>query len=165
MISATHFDPVWEVHLPTSPPQSNNMGKAKDVGSYTGMDNGLQGNKVRGHLHVIILHIGIRIRYMIESWFYLKPLLSSSLTAYPSILRPKGIPKVDWPTLFAIRMLWLFGAIVRTHRIFLPFLLKTGIMQALQWFHARLMVSFSLLQDLALPFSSLYSPKRTGSLA
>ena len=121
------------------------MGKSEDVGSYTGMDNGLQGNKVRGHLHVIILHIGIRIRYMIESWFYLKPLLSSSLTAYPSILRPKGIPKVDWPTLFAIRMLWLFGAIVRTHRIFLPILLKFGIMQALQWFHARLMVSLVII--------------------
>ncbi len=97
-------------------------------------------NKRRGTLHVILLHVGIRARYILESWFYLRPILLSALSGYPSFLRPKGIPEVDWPTLFAVRMLWLIGSVVRTHKFFMKVMLKLGVMQGLQWIHARLMV-------------------------
>ncbi len=103
-------------------------------------------NKRRGTLHVILLHVGIRARYLLESWFYLRPILLSALSGYPSFLRPKGIPEVDWPTLFAIRMLWLIGSVVRTHKFFMTAMLKLGVMQGLQWIHARLMVSSWQLQ-------------------
>ncbi len=31
----------------------------------------------RGHLHALLLQVAIRVRYLFESWFLLRPLLSS----------------------------------------------------------------------------------------
>ncbi len=102
---------------------------------------GMQGHRRRGHLYVLLLHAGIRIKYFFVSWFLLKPVFASALSAYPSMLRPRGIPQVDWLTLFCVRVLWFVGAIVRTHRILLFVLIKLRVMHALKWLHGKLMVS------------------------
>ncbi len=36
----------------------------------------------------------LRIKYLIQSWFLIKPVFFKSLSAYPSFLRPKNIPEV-----------------------------------------------------------------------
>ena len=38
---------------------------------------GMMGTAQRGHLHALLLQVAIRVKYLIESWFLLKPLLSS----------------------------------------------------------------------------------------
>ena len=115
-------------------------GKQGALSSFTG---GLQGHDRRSTLHVLFLHLGIRIKYFLESWFFLKPLLLSDISAYPSMLRPKGIPKVDWLTLFGIRILWTVGGFARQHQILMFFLLKIRFMHLLAWIHAKLMVSLT----------------------
>ncbi len=97
----------------------------------------------RGHLHALLLQIVIRVKYLLESWFLLKPLLSSSLSGYVSFLRPRGIPKLDWPTLFCLRLLWLVGGMHRAHPIFSRILVVSGLMNILGWVHRMLMVSYN----------------------
>ncbi len=65
------------------------------------------------------------------------------LSAYPSFLRPKGIPEVDWPTLFLVRLIWIIGAQSSTIPLLKWFLVKTGIMLLLKQLHAALMVTHS----------------------
>ncbi len=79
------------------------------------------------------------IRYFIESWGYLKPIFQKDLSAYPSFLRPKEIPELDWFTCFCLRMLWYFAATCRSHRILLYIFAKIKVMHLLMWFHTRLM--------------------------
>ncbi len=119
-------------------------GMGEEKGALASFDGGMQGHDRRGTLHVLFLHLGIRIKYFLESWFFLKPLLLSDISAYPSMLRPKGIPKIDWPTLFGIRMLWTIGAFARQHQILLFFFLKIRLMHLLGWIHTKLMVSSTL---------------------
>ena len=88
--------------------------------------------KKRSFTERIGAQIMIRLKHLLLSWFGLKPLLwyvhgqntvnsfsklsmshSSSISAYPSFLRPKGIPEIDYLTLLGIRILWIFSCIVR----------------------------------------------------
>ena len=95
----------------------------------------------RGFVHTTLLHLAIRMRHLLTSWFFLKPLLQTELTDYPSFLRPKDIPKLDWPTAFAIRMLWLAGTHVRDKPRLAGVLVKLQAMRVLTWCHEKLMVS------------------------
>ncbi len=113
---------------------SNGVGVLKDF------QGGMQGHERRSTLHATLLHLGIRIKYFFVSCFLLKPFLFSDISAYPSVLRPKGIPRVDWATLFGIRVLWLVGGFLRTYRVFLFILSKLRIMHVLGWCYERLLV-------------------------
>ena len=110
-------------------------------GVLSDFQGGMQGHERRSTLHVLLLQLGIRIKYFFLSWFYLKPIIYSELSAYPSILRPKNIPQVDWPTLFCIKVLWYIGGTLRTYKVLLYLLVKVRIMHLLGWFHGLLMVS------------------------
>lgn len=46
----------------------------------------------RHWLLAIILQIGLRIRYVYESWFFIRPLFMG-LSAYKSNFRPKNAPE------------------------------------------------------------------------
>ena len=105
----------------------------------TFMPRGINYRK-RGLLHASVLHFIVRMRYFLESWFYLKPLLQTELTDYPSFLRPKGIPKLDWPTAFAIRMLWLLVTHIREVPWLAHTLARLQIMRMLTWLHKIVMV-------------------------
>lgn len=48
----------------------------------------------RGTLQVILMQVLLRLKYLYQSWFFLKPIFHPELGAYPSFLRPKNIPKV-----------------------------------------------------------------------
>ncbi len=97
-------------------------------------------NDRRSTLHVLFLHAGIRIKYLFLSCFYLKPLLTSALSGYPSFLRPKDFPEMDWPTLFALRLIMFLGGIIRAHPLVFFVLLKLRIMHLAGWIHDKLMV-------------------------
>ena len=89
--------------------------------------------KRRSWLEATIVHLLIRVKYFFASWFLIKPIFFSDLSAYPSMLRPKEIPQIDYLTLFGIRMLWIFGSVVRAIPLILFILTKLRIMQALNW--------------------------------
>ncbi len=110
-------------------------------GALSSFKGGMQGHERRSTLQVLILQLAIRIKYFFLSWFLLKPIFASAISAYPSILRPKGIPEVDWLTLFCVRVLWYVGGTLRTYTLFLYILVKLRIMHLLSWFHELLMVS------------------------
>ncbi len=38
---------------------------------------GMSGGERRSWVHVLILHVGIRLRHLLESWFFLKPIFAS----------------------------------------------------------------------------------------
>ncbi len=97
-------------------------------------------NERRSTLHVLILHAGIRIKYLFLSFFYLKPLFSSALSAYPSFLRPKDFPEMDWLTLFALRLIMILGGIIRAHPLIFIILIKLRFMHLVGWIHNKLMV-------------------------
>ncbi len=63
------------------------------------------------------------------------------LSAYPSFLRPEGIPEVDWLTLFLIRCIWIISGQFATIPPLKWFLVQTGIMGLLKRLHATLMVT------------------------
>ncbi len=92
----------------------------------------------RSTLHVVLLQIGIRIQYLLDSWFFLKPIFSHSNNAYPSPVRNKKIPEIDYPTLFAMRMIWYIGSIFRAYKIFLFLAIKIRFMHFLNWCYLRL---------------------------
>ncbi len=92
----------------------------------------------RSTLHVLLLHMGIRIQYLLDSWFFLKPIFAHSNNIYKSPVRPEGIPEIDYPTAFAMRMIWLIGSAFRAYKIFLFIAIKLRFMHALNWCYLRL---------------------------
>ena len=98
-----------------------------------------EGTYRRSTLHVILLHIAIRVRYFLESWFFLKPLLSSKISAKPSFLRPKDFPQLDWSTLFFLRVFFLLGSVIRgLPRVLFFILIKLLVLHAMNWFIMKL---------------------------
>ena len=65
---------------------------------------------------------------------------SHSLSAYPSFLRPKEMPEIDYFTLFAIRILWTFSAIVRSSNAIVYFFIKIRVMHLVNWLFLKLQV-------------------------
>ena len=65
---------------------------------------------------------------------------SSSISAYPSFLRPKGIPEIDYPTLLGIRLLWIFSCIVRNFKLVAFICIKLRIMHMVNWMFLKLQV-------------------------
>lgn len=90
--------------------------------------------KRRHWIVAVFLQIGIRVRYMVENFFGLKPLLTP-LSAYPSHWRPKNCPKYDFITQCGFVWLWFFAALSRDYGIFYMIFSKTGIMSLATRFH------------------------------
>ena len=65
---------------------------------------------------------------------------SSSLSDYPSFLRPKGIPEVDYFTLLGIRLIWTFMGFARKFKIFAFIFLKLRVMHLVNWIFLKLQV-------------------------
>ncbi len=102
------------------------------MGRQVDRDKLLQSNdERRSFLHVTLLHIGIRIQYLLDSWFFLKPIFCHDNNAYRSMVRPKSIPEIDYPTLFAIRVIWFFGSIFRSIKPLLFLMIKLRVMHFL----------------------------------
>ena len=88
---------------------------------------------------VLLIHLAIRFWHLIDSWFFLKPLICE-ISAYKSFLRPKDFPEIDWPTKLCLRFLFILGPIVRgaLPPIFVFVLAKLRFLHALNWLHAKL---------------------------
>ena len=93
--------------------------------------------KQRSWFVALFLHIGIRIRYFFESWFFLKPLFSP-LTKYPSLWRPKDCPEYDFITQTGFIFIWLITAVARDYKIPYLIMAKTGILRLLAVIHRLL---------------------------
>ena len=93
--------------------------------------------KRRSWAEALVVHIIIRLKYLIDSWFFLKPIFSSELSKYPSMLRPKNIPEIDYLTLFGIRIIWILGSFIKYFKPLLVICIKLRIMHALNWLYLR----------------------------
>ncbi len=104
------------------------------------MKGGMAEAERRGFLHVLLLHIGIRLKYLWKSRLLLKPIFCKDLSDYPSRFRPRGIPELDYLTCFTIRVLWIASTLLRGTPLLVYVCVKLGIMQFLNWIHSTLMV-------------------------
>jgi hypothetical protein len=87
---------------------------------------------------ILLLHIGIRLRFFFESWFFLKPFIIKDFSDYPSPWRPKNSPTIGyWPTL-GFKLLWFISANLRQARIITGLALLFRIFHILGWFHRKL---------------------------
>ncbi len=75
-----------------------------------------------------------------QATLFLRPHQMSELGAYPTILRPKELPKVDWLTATCIKALWYLGYMHRESRLLTIVLLKTRLLHLAAWFYHKLMV-------------------------
>jgi hypothetical protein len=98
----------------------------------------MKNEEKRSFLHALFLHIGIRIRYLFDSKFFLAPLLGE-VSAYPSPFRPKHAPKLDFLTLMGIKFFWIFSGMVRQYKPIAFLFLVTGIYHLLGFLHRKLM--------------------------
>ena len=94
--------------------------------------------KPRSTLQAILVQIGLRAKYLIKSWFFLKPFLCLHNSAYPSFLRPKGIPQVDWPTLLVLRLLVVFWSVMKRCETLHGVLVTLRIAHACNWIYLKL---------------------------
>ena len=69
-----------------------------------------------------------------------KLIFSSDLSGYPSFLRPKEIPKVDYFTLLGIRLIWTFMAFARMNKILAFILIKLRVFHLVNWIFLKLQV-------------------------
>ena len=94
----------------------------------------------------IFLQLGIRLRYLYESVFYLVPLFSGSLTSYRSPYRPKNCPNYDYVTHMGFKWIIIVTAFAREYIPVYLFMAYTGILRLLTWLHsflsARLVAQF-----------------------
>ena len=111
---------------------------------------GMARHKRRSTLHTTLLHVAIRAKYLLSSWFFLKPLLLKDLTAYRSLFRPEGIPEIDYATALGIRLLWIFGMFIRALPPLLFVLVKLRVMHVFNWIHGRLLVRPLFVPSLSL---------------
>ena len=65
---------------------------------------------------------------------------SSTLSDYPSFLRPKGIPEVDYFTLLGCRLVWTFMGFARRFKMFAFIFIKLRIMHLVNWIFLALQV-------------------------
>ncbi len=114
---------------------------SRDAKQTSDFNRGMSAAAERGLLDNILLHVVIRVKFLLLTGFGLIPLLSSNLSAYTSQFRPKGIPTMDWLTLFAIRMMWLLGSTLRQFHLLMFILVKLRVMHKLNAFYRFLMVS------------------------
>lgn len=85
----------------------------------------------------VFLQIGIRIRYLFESWFFLKPFILP-LSAYPSPLRPKNAPHYDFVTQIGFKLLWLSVASMRNWMLPYLFVCQTGLISVFNYIQTLL---------------------------
>ncbi len=116
---------------------------------------------MRSFLHTLLLQLGIRIKYFLTSIFFLKPIFMQTLSDYPSMLRPEGMPEPGYVQRFLLRALWMVGSIGRGFPALLFIAIKLRVMHVLNLIHSMIMVSSSVVQHikiglvfLAFPFPS-----------
>jgi len=83
------------------------------------------------------LQIGIRVRYLWESWFGLRPLFLGA-SGYRSPFRPKNCPDYDWITKVGFMWTWFLVGISREPEgIAIPYVIlcKTGLIHLVVSFH------------------------------
>jgi hypothetical protein len=85
-------------------------------------------------LVAIYLQLGIRLRYLFETWFGFKALFSPT-TAYPSKWRPKNCPKYDFVTQTGFIWIWLITAWSRDFGIVYAILCKIGVISLFNKIH------------------------------
>lgn len=85
----------------------------------------------------VLLQIGIRVRYVIESWAGLKTFILG-LTAYPSPFRPKNAPKYDMITQLGFQMIWACTSFWRGVPILYAIARFTGVADLFTLFHTWL---------------------------
>ncbi len=113
----------------------------RDAKKMQDFNRGMAGAVERPLLDNILLHIAIRVKYLINTWFCLIPLFSSDLSGYKSPYRPKGIPELDYWTKFAIRWTWFIGSSLRKFRLVTYFCIKIRLLHAVNAFYTWIMVS------------------------
>ena len=84
-----------------------------------------------------MLHVGIRLRYVWESKFFLAPIFGE-LSGYPSPFRPKNAPKLDFLTLMGVKFFWIVSGFARQFQFVAFILLFTGIYHVLGFLHRKL---------------------------
>ena len=80
----------------------------------------------RSLIMALLLHVGIRIRYVLHSVFGLQPFFTQ-IAAYPSKWRPKNCPKYDTFTCLSFNFIWLFIGFARDYTLFYYIYCKLGI--------------------------------------
>jgi len=100
----------------------------------------------RHWLVAIFLQLGLRLRYLYESWFFIRPLFMG-LSAYKSNFRPKNAPDYDFVTIWGFTWIWILAGLSRDgSSILYGILCKLGIMNVINnihgWLSDRLAAQF-----------------------
>ncbi|RYH19392.1 hypothetical protein EON65_26155 [archaeon] len=82
----------------------------------------------------ILFQIGIRLRFLLESWMGFK-LFFCGLAGYPSPYRPANCPKYDLLTQGGFALVWIFTGLARETGIPYLLLAKTGLIHLVIGFH------------------------------
>lgn len=100
----------------------------------------------RHWLLAVVLQLGLRVRYLYESWFFIRPLFMG-LSAYQSNFRPKNAPDFDFITIWGFTWIWVLAGFTRDgSSILYGILCKIGIMSLINnlhgWLSDRLAAQF-----------------------
>ena len=108
-------------------------------------DRGGAGDNRRHWIVAILMQIGIRIRYIFESWCGILPIFHD-LAEYPSPWRPKTCPQYDVVTRIGFMYIWIMSAFSREIAIFYVIFAKIGVLSLLNmlhdWLSNRLIAQF-----------------------
>ena len=98
-----------------------------------------EGRQRRSFLHVVFLQVMIRLRHLLESWFYLKPLFCN-MSGYRSFMIPRDMPEADLGTQFCLRVCIITSTFLRALPQTLLFIaLKLRIMHTVNWVYVWLL--------------------------
>jgi hypothetical protein len=96
------------------------------------------GENKRHWLMALLLQVGLRLRYLLDSALLFTPLFGSALTAYKSPFRPKNCPEYDYITHMGFKWITILTAFSREYGIVYIIWCYTGVMSLLQWLHTKL---------------------------
>lgn len=83
----------------------------------------------------ILLQLGMRLRYLYESVFFLIPLFSASLTSYRSPYRPKKCPEYDYITHMGFKWIVIVTAFAREYTFMYILMAYSGMLHILNSSH------------------------------
>ena len=80
----------------------------------------------RNRTEILYLHLGIRLRHLLESWFYLKPLFSSHISGHH--LDKEYAPNLGYFTKQGMKLVWIVSGFFKSHGIITQIIYRfTGI--------------------------------------
>jgi hypothetical protein len=85
----------------------------------------------------LMLQLGIRVRYALESWLFLKPFLAG-ITAYKSAFRPANCPQYDFTTSCGMQLVWALSSMWKAMPILFLVARYTGLSDLLSLLHSWL---------------------------